>query len=102
MKATMIHPLTPRAIALHEAARLLFLDFLLALPATERVRVESNMRRGRLRVDISLLINEACVDFVNEAPEDGSRGLLGSITVPVPAHEPDCDCVACEPARVLD
>ena len=73
----MTHPLTERAIALHEAARLLFVDFQTTMPPDERARLYG--MHGKLRVD------------------NGSRELLGSIVVPPAPHEPDCDCVACEP-----
>lgn len=79
----------PRAFA-----RLLFVDFQTTMPPDERARLYG--MDGKLRVDISLRVNEAAVEFVHEAP-NGSRELLGSIVVPPAPHEPDCDCVACEP-----
>lgn len=94
MKETMTHTLTPNAVDLHEAARVLYLAFYNTLPQAERARIE-NMR-GKLRVEVSLRVNEAAVEFVHEAA-DGTREDLGHLIVPPAPHDSGCDCVACEP-----
>lgn len=90
----MTHTLTPNAVDLHEAARVLYLAFYNTLPQAERARIE-NMR-GKLRVEVSLRVNEAAVEFVHEAA-DGTREDLGHLIVPPAPHDSGCDCVACEP-----
>lgn len=89
LKDHMTHALTSQATELHEAARLLFHEFTVALPSSEWIDAwlsgvrssgpEGDVELGTLRAEVYLRAGKgAAVEFVHETV-DGAREVIGRI-----------------------